>query len=135
MVGADAEHTSQSAYPLALRGSWDRFPVSPQPYYETIRAHYRSKGFYSLDMSFRIARTLDKYAEKAAKLLAVGKAVQAQALLRGWMVVILELMEQADDSCGSIAMSFDDGFRAYLRSPSTRPGSTRRCSSTTCWTS
>ena len=24
-------------YPLALRGSWDRFPVSPQPYYETIR--------------------------------------------------------------------------------------------------
>jgi hypothetical protein len=109
-------------YPLALRGYWDLFPVSPQPYYETIGSHYQSRGFYSLDMSFRIARTLDKYAEKAAKLLSSGKAAQAQALLRGWMTVVIELMEQADDSCGSIAMSFDDGFRAYLKIPLDQTG-------------
>ena len=104
-------------YPLALRGYWERFPVSPQPYYETIRSHYQSKGFYSEDMSFRIARTLDRFAEKVAKLLEAGKAAQAQALLRAWMTVVVELMEQADDSCGSIAMSFDEGFRAYLKIP------------------
>jgi hypothetical protein len=104
-------------YPLALRGYWDRFPVSPQPYYETIRSHYQSRGFYSESMSFRIARTLDRYAEKARTLLAEGKAAQAQALLRAWMTVIIELMEQADDSSGSIAMSFDEGFRAYLKIP------------------
>ena len=31
-------------------------------------------------------------------------------------------MEQADDSCGSIAMSFDDGFRAYLKIPLDQTG-------------
>jgi hypothetical protein len=101
----------------ALRGYWDRFPVSPQSYYETIGAHYQSKGFYSESMSFGIARTLDRYAEKAAKLLEAGKYAEAQALLRGWMTVIVELMEKADDSCGSIAMSFKDGFAAYLKIP------------------
>src|SRR3954454_1882418 len=101
----------------ALRGYWDRFPVSPEPYYETIGAHYQSKGFYSESMSFGIARTLDRYAEKAVKLLEAGKYAEAQALLRGWMTVIVELMEKADDSCGSIAMSFKDGFVAYLKIP------------------
>lgn len=101
----------------ALRGYWDRFPVSPQSYYETIGSHYQSKGFYSEDMSFKIAQTLDRYAEKAGKLLEAGKAAQALALLRGWMVVIVELMEKADDSGGWIGMSFKDGFTAYLKIP------------------
>jgi hypothetical protein len=104
-------------YSLALHGSWDRFPVSPQPYYETIRSHYQSRGVYSESMSYRIARTLDRYAEKAQTLLKAGQAAQAQALLRAWMTVIVELMAQADDSGGSIAMSFDEGFRAYLKIP------------------
>jgi hypothetical protein len=106
----------------ALRGYWDRFPVSPKPYEEEIGAHYQSKGFYSEGMSFGIARTLDRYAEKAAKLLEAGKAAQAQALLRGWMTVVIELMEKADDSCGSIGMSFGDGFAAYLKIPLDKAG-------------
>src|ERR1700756_5106450 len=73
-------------------------------------------------MSFRIARTLDRFAEKAAKLLEAGTAAQAQALLRGWMTVIVELMEQAGDSGGSIAMSFDEGVRAYLQIPLEQTG-------------
>jgi hypothetical protein len=71
----------------ALRGYWGRFPVSPGPYEEQIGAHFRSGGFYPESMSFKIARTLDRYAEEAAKLLRAGKAAEAQALLRGWMVV------------------------------------------------
>jgi hypothetical protein len=73
-------------------------------------------------MSFGIARTLDRYAEKAAKLLGAGEYAEAQALLRGWMTVIVELMEKADDSCGSIAMSFKDGFAAYLKIPLDKAG-------------
>src|SRR4051794_38025155 len=106
----------------ALRGYWDRFPVSPEPYEEDIGAHFQSKGFYSESMSFRISRTLDRYAERATKLLEAGKAAEAQALLRGWMVVIIELMEKADDSCGSIGMSFGEGFAAYLKIPLDRTG-------------
>src|SRR4051794_29736254 len=77
----------------ALRGYWDRFPVSPQPYEAKIGAHFQSKGFYPESMSFKIARTLDHYAEEAGSLLRAGKAAEDQALLRGWMVVIIELME------------------------------------------
>ena len=107
----------------ALRGYWDRFPVSPEPYAEKVGAHFRSKGVLLREnASFGIARTLDRYVEEAKKLLAAGKAAQAQALLRGWMTVIIELMEKADDSFGSIGMSFDDGFTAYLKIPLEQTG-------------
>jgi hypothetical protein len=99
----------------ALRGYWDMFPVSPEPYGETIGAHFQSKSFYSESMSFRIAGTLDRYVDKAKKLLEASKAAQAQALLRGWMTVIVELMAKADDSFGSIGMSFGEGFAVYLK--------------------
>jgi hypothetical protein len=112
----------QRRYPLALHGSWDRFPVSPQRYYEKIGSHYQSRGFYSEGMSFRIAQTLNRYAEEAKTLPEAGKAAQAQALLRGWMTVIVELMERADDSGGSIGTSFKDGFTAYLQIPLEQTG-------------
>ena len=37
----------QRRFRRAMWGYWGRFPVSPQPYYERIRVHFRSKGFYS----------------------------------------------------------------------------------------
>ena len=109
-------------FALALRGYWDRFPVSPQSYYETIGSHFLSRAFYPESMSFKIAQTLDRYAEKAGKLLEAGKAAQALSLLRGWMVVIVELMEKADDSGGWIGMSFKEGFTAYLKIPLDQTG-------------
>jgi hypothetical protein len=102
-------------FPHALRGYSNKFPVSPKSYAKRIGANFRSKTFYSKNASFGIARTLDGYVEEAKKLLAAGKAAEAQALLRGWMTVIIELIEKADDSFGSIGMSFDEGFRAYLK--------------------
>jgi hypothetical protein len=109
-------------YPSALRGSWDKFPVSPKPYAKKIGAHFRSKTFYSENASFKIARTLDGYVEEVKKLLGAGKAAQAQALLRGWMTAVIELMQKADDSFGRIGMSFDEGFTAYLKVPLDQTG-------------
>jgi hypothetical protein len=109
-------------YPLALRGYWHKFPVSPESYAKKVGAHFRSKSFYSENATFRIARILDEYVEEAKKLLAAGKAAQAQALLRVWMTVVVELMEKADDSCGSIGDSFDEGFTAYLKIPLDQTG-------------
>jgi len=99
----------------ALRGYWDMFPVSPKSSAKTIGAHFRSKTFYSKNASFGIARTFDGYVEEAKKLLEAGKAAQAQAILRGWLTVIVELMEKVDDSFGSIGMSFGEGFAVYLK--------------------
>jgi hypothetical protein len=106
----------------ALRGCWDRFPVSPKPYADKVRGHFRSKKLYTKNASFGISRTLDGYAEQAKKRLEAGNAAQAQALLRGWMTVIIELIQKADDSFGSIGMSFDEGFTAYLRIPLEQTG-------------
>jgi hypothetical protein len=109
-------------YPLALRGYWEKFPLSPESSAKKVGAHFRSKTFYSENASFRIARILDGYVEDAKKLLASGKAAQAQALLRGWMTAIVVLIEKADDSCGCIGMSFDEGFTAYLKIPLDQTG-------------
>jgi hypothetical protein len=114
--------TRKRRFDHALRSYWDRFPVSPKPSGETIGAHFQSNRFYSESMSFSIAGTLDRYAEQAKKLLEAGKAAQAQALLRGWMAVIVELMAKADDSFGSIGMSFDEGFKTYLKIPLQQTG-------------
>jgi hypothetical protein len=104
-------------FPHALRGYWDKFPVSPKTFAKRVGAHFRSKTCYSKNASFRISEILDGYVEQAKKLLEAGKAAQAQGLLRGWMTVIVELMAKADDSFGSIGMSFKDGFTLYLRIP------------------
>ncbi len=122
-------------FPFALRGYWDKFPVSPKSYTQRIGAHFRSKTFYSKNASFGIARTLDGYVEEAKKLLGAGKAAQAQALLRGWMTVIVEIMAKADDSFGSIGMSFEDGFTAYLKIPLEQTGIDERVFFITTWTS
>ena len=77
----------------ALRGYWDKFPNSPESYAKKIGGHFRHRRFYSKNESFRVSRTLDGYVEEAKKLVAAGKAAQAQALLRGLMTVIIELWE------------------------------------------
>ncbi len=106
----------------ALRGYWDRFPVSPEPFAREIGSHFRSKNFYSERASFGLSRTLDRYVAQAEALQKSGESAEAQALLRGWMTAVVELMGHADDSCGSIGMSFGDGFGAYLKIPLDRTG-------------
>ncbi len=61
-------------FPHALRGYWDKFPVSPKAYAKRIGAHFRSKTFYSKNASFGISRTLDGYVEEAKKLLEAGSS-------------------------------------------------------------
>jgi hypothetical protein len=101
----------------ALRGFWPRFPASPEPYAEEIGSHFESRDFYPERASFGLSRTLDRYVARANKLSKSGKYAEAQALLRAWMTVVIELLSHADDSFGSIGMSFDDGFAAYLKIP------------------
>jgi hypothetical protein len=101
----------------ALRGYWDHFPVSPEPFAKEIGSHFQARSFYSERGSFGLSRTLDRYVARAEKLQKSGEYAEAQALLRGWMTVVVELMGHADDSFGSIGMSFGDGFGAYLKIP------------------
>ena len=48
--------------------------------------------------------------------------MEALALLRAWLTVVIQVIEMADDSCGCIGDSFDQGFRAYLKIPLEKTG-------------
>jgi hypothetical protein len=106
----------------ALRGSWPRFPVSPRHFAEEIWSHFQTRGFYTEGQSFEVARKLDRFLAQADKLTKGGRYAEAQALLRAWLTVVIELMQIADDSFGRIGMSFHDGFAAYLHLTPERTG-------------
>ena len=109
-------------YAQALRGTWPRFPVSPEPYAAEIGSRFKATGFYGENASFGVARKLDRFLERADKLLAAVRHGEAQALLRAWLTVVIELLEMADDSYGCIGDSFQQGFATYLRIPLPQTG-------------
>ena len=109
-------------YAQALRGTWPRFPVSPGPYAAEIGSRFKATGFYGENASFGVARKLDRFLERADKLLAAVRHGEAQALLRAWLTVVIELLEMADDSYGCIGDSFQQGFATYLRIPLPQTG-------------
>jgi hypothetical protein len=104
-------------YAESLRGAWPRFAVSPEPYAAEIRSRFKTTGFYGENASFGVARKPDRFLERADKLSAAGRHAEAQALLRAWLTVVIELMEMADDSYGCIGDSFRQAFATYLEIP------------------
>jgi hypothetical protein len=106
----------------ALRGSWPQFPVSPEPFADEIWSRFKRTGFYSQNASFGVARKLDRFVDRAVKILKKGQYAKAQALLRGWLTVIIELIEMADDSFGCIGDAFGVGFKVYLDIPLAETG-------------
>lgn len=109
-------------YAEALRGAWPCFPVSPESYAAEIRTQFKTTGVYGENASFGVARKLDRFLERANKILAKKRYAEAQALLRAWLTVVIELMPMADDSFGCIGDSFYQGFAEYLRIPLVRTG-------------
>jgi hypothetical protein len=109
-------------YAQSLRGAWPHFPVSPEPYANEIRSRFNTTGFYGENASFGLVRKLDRFLERANKLLTAGRYAEAQALLRAWLTVVIELMESADDSYGCIGDCFREGFKAYLKIPLSQTG-------------
>lgn len=108
------QNPKQQRFAQALRGHWSRFPVSPEPVAAEIWSHFRTKRYYTEDQSFGIVRKLDRYLDRAERFLAAGQYADAQALLRAFLTVVIELMEVADDSYGSIGDAFHQAFKTYL---------------------
>jgi hypothetical protein len=112
----------QRRYAQALRGAWPLFPVSPEPYAAEIWSRFKATGFYGENASFGVARKLDRFLERADKLLSAKRYGEAQALLRAWLTVVIELMELAADSYGCIGDSFHQAFTTYLTIPLAETG-------------
>ena len=111
-------HTpKQRHYAYALRGFWPCFPVSPASYAERLVAQFPTRRWFSENQSFGIARKLDTFVEAWPAMIHQGQYAQAQAMLRAFLTVVIELMKVADDSFGCIGDSFRDGFAKYLTMP------------------
>jgi len=109
-------------YAIALRGLWAPFPASPQPFYAQLRATFNWERFHGKHASWGLARKLDAATAFARQLRHAGKFADALAALRSIMTVALELVQQADDSCGCIGMSFHYAFDDYLAIPRDKAG-------------
>ena len=107
----------QRHYAYALRGLWPYFPVSPASYAERLAAQFHTHRWFSANQSFGLARKLDAFVADAANRLQHAQYAQAQAMLRAFLTVVIELMEVADDSFGCLGDSFRDGFTKYLALP------------------
>jgi hypothetical protein len=98
----------------ALRGFWPRFPVSPEPFAEDIEETLPQRDFYTAGASSSLASRLDDFVARAETLTKRKKFAEALGLLRALMTVIIELMDHADDSYGSLGGTFRAGFKVYL---------------------
>lgn len=111
-------HTpKQRRYAHALRGFWPYFPISPASHAHRLAAHFQTRGWFSENQSFGIARKLDTFVDGVTTMINQGQYGQAQAMLRAFLTVVIELMERADDSFGCIGDSFRGGFAHYLALP------------------
>jgi hypothetical protein len=109
-------------YADALRGFWPHFPESPAPHAQLLASQFQTRDWFSASQSSRIARQLDKFVERADSSLKKNQYAQAQAMLRAFLTVVIELMAVADDSYGSLGDSFHDGFAKYLEIPLEKTG-------------
>src|SRR5262245_27765898 len=112
----------QRHYAYALRGFWPCFPVSPASYAERLTAQFHTRRWFSENQSFGLARKLDAFLEDVASVIQQAQYAQAQAMLRAFLTVVIELMEVADDSFGCLGDSFRDGFAKYLALPRDETG-------------
>src|SRR5207245_8578185 len=64
----------------------------------------------------------DTFLAEVASVIQQDQYAQAQAMLRAFLTVVIELMEVADDSFGCLGDSFRNGFAKYLALPRVETG-------------
>jgi hypothetical protein len=112
----------QRHYAYALRGFWACFPVSPASYAARLASQFTTRRWFSENQSFGLARKLDTFLDEVASVIQQDQYAQAQAMLRAFLTVVIELMEVADDSFGCLGDSFRNGFAKYLALPRVETG-------------
>ena len=112
----------QRHYAYALRGFWPSFPVSPASYAARLASQFTTRRWFSENQSFGLARKLDTFLDEVARAIQQDSYAQAQAMLRAFLTVVIELMAVADDSFGCLGDSFRNGFAKYLAMPCVETG-------------
>jgi len=95
----------------ALQGNWDIFPINPQKLTEALRKKFKKKTHYSKGQTFALEEKLASYIEKNERKATLPKLF---ALYRAFLTVILENMDNIDDSYGEIGDLSISVFEKYL---------------------
>ena len=98
----------------ALRGYWDRFPISPAHYAGALAGLYKTSGYYTERQSFTLERKLASFVNKRLKRVSLAEEV---ALHRAFLTVVLEKIDMVDDSFGVIGELYNQMFEDYVALP------------------
>jgi hypothetical protein len=88
----------------ALHGFWEHFPVSPVTFADGIAAIFKPGKLYER----KLTAFLDQYEEKLDQ-------AGLFALYRAYLTVLLDKMNQVDDSYGVIGQGYESVFEAYYQ--------------------
>lgn len=94
----------------ALRGHWDKFPVDPEEYANSLEKRYKSKGYYSENQSFGLEEKLSAFIKKQESRASLARRF---ALYRAFLTVVVEKMNIVDDSFGVIGELYQEVFQKY----------------------
>ena len=94
----------------AMRGYWNRFPVNPNRYANSLERLYKSTGFYSANQSFSLETKLSNFINKRESCTSHHELF---ALYRAFLTVIIEKMNMVDDSYGVIGDLYEEIFKKY----------------------
>ena len=102
----------KSFFEDALQGNWDIFPINPQKQTEALRKKFKKKTHYSKGQTFALEEKLASYIEKNERKATLPKLF---VLYRAFLTVILENMDNIDDSYGEIGDLSISVFEKYLK--------------------
>jgi hypothetical protein len=95
----------------ALQGHWDIFPINPEKQAEALRKKFKKKTHYKKGQTFALVEKLDSYIEKKEKIYPLPELF---ALYRAFLTVLLENMDNIDDSYGEVGDLSIKIFKNYL---------------------
>jgi hypothetical protein len=100
-------------YERALRGRWNLFPVSPDPFYERL-ANGLGEGYRSRGQTFRLERRIEVARERLDRNTAKDPSARLAAR-RALLAFCYRAMERCDDSYGLIGELAQEALFTYAR--------------------
>lgn len=96
----------------AMHGLWEHFPVSPAAFTDGIAAIFKPGKLYEEDESFKLERKLTAFLDRYEENLDQPNLF---ALYRAYLTVLLDKINQVDDSYGVIGQGYESVFEAYYQ--------------------
>lgn len=105
------ETPTKLRYQRALRGHWAKFPISPRDSASALERLFKA-DFYTEGQSWNLEEKLSAFVKKHE---ARASGAKLFALYRAFLAVVLERMDQIDDSFGVIGDLYKEVFDKYVQ--------------------